>query len=155
MGDNLDINNLSIDTGVKRITINGDPSRVIEFNPSDVSFAERFYELVRSFNSKAGEFTARSDALDKADEDEGKRFENTAERIKLMRGACSFFREQIDALFGAGTSQTAFGDAMTLDMFTQFFRGITPFITKVRSGLVAQYTTPATTKRGRPKRRTK
>jgi hypothetical protein len=52
---------------------------------------------------------------------------------------CEFLEDRIDHLFGAGTSRKAFGDAMTLDMFEQFFTGIIPFVQTARSSKVARY----------------
>jgi len=40
------MDNLRIDTGIKKILINDGPE-FIEFNPSDVIFAEKFYKLTK------------------------------------------------------------------------------------------------------------
>jgi hypothetical protein len=58
-------------------------------------------------------------------------------------------RGQIDVLFGEGTSQKAFGNALELGMFEQFFSGITPFVQTVRKEKIAKYTN------ARPKKRVK
>ena len=64
---------------------------------------------------------------------------NAGERIKLIREICEWTREKIDAVFGKGTAQAAFGDSMSLDMFGQFFEGVTPYIEKERSKKISQY----------------
>jgi hypothetical protein len=46
---------LHINTGGIRLCINDDPNRVIEFNPQDLSFAERFYSLLSDFEGKEKE----------------------------------------------------------------------------------------------------
>jgi hypothetical protein len=40
---------------------------------------------------------------------------------------------------------------MTLEMFEQFFSGVTPFVQTARSEKIAQYTTTASAKRNRRK----
>jgi hypothetical protein len=126
------MHNLTIDTGAKYISINDDPNRVISFNPFDVGFAERFYTLVKDFEIKQKEFATRAEML--AGET------NLAGSITLMRDACEYMRGQLDSLFGAGTSQTVFGDVLSLDAFAQFFEGITPFIRAARDEKIARYT---------------
>lgn len=59
---------------------------------------------------------------------------------KLTKDLCAYLRKQIDTLFGAGTSDTAFGKANTPEMFVQFFDGITPFIQTAREKKVSKYT---------------
>jgi len=131
---------IRIETGVKRIMINDDPTRVIEFNPKDVVFAERFYSLIGEFKDTEKGFMARAEALDAVTEiDEFGLPVNAGERIKLIRDLCEWSRDKIDQVFGVGTSQAAFGDAVELEMFTQFFEGITPFIEQARGEKTQQY----------------
>lgn len=132
---------LQINTGEKRIAINGDPERVIIFNPTDVAFAERFYRLIGDFQSKLIEYKTRAESIEAQNTtDENGLPVNLNERLALMNDACTYIRERIDVLFGMGTSQKAFGDALQLDMFTQFFEGITPFIQKSRVAKIEKYT---------------
>lgn len=127
------MDNIQVDTGVKRICINNDPERVITFNPSDVVFAERFYTLIGEFDKKSKEFVTRSKVISTSMKmDENGIPNNMQEVFDLMKEFCAYLREKIDAVFGAGTSQNVFGDAVNLDMFDQFFDGITPFIQQAR-----------------------
>lgn len=131
---------LRIDTGVKHVVINDGPE-FIEFNPSDVVFAERFYQLVRDFEVKQVEYKKRADLIDlnnKALPDGIP--DNFPDSLALMREVCEFMRQRIDGLFGEDTSQRVFGDTLSLNMFEQFFTGITPFIRTARAMKVAKYT---------------
>jgi hypothetical protein len=120
--------------------INDDPSNVIEFNPSDVIFAEKFESLIRDFEAKMVEYQARSDEIETNNElDEHGIPVNFEKRLSLMREVCEFVREKIDYIFGSGTSQKVFGDALSLNMFEQFFTQITPFIQADRQAKVAKY----------------
>jgi len=139
---------LTISTGEKHIAINGDPERVIVFNPSDVAFAERFYDLIREFEAKLKEYQPRSEAIEiHQDVDENGVPLNLPDKLALMREVCEYMRSKIDGLFGAGTSQKVFGDALVLSGFEQFFRGITPYIQTARSEKIAQYTNVVTDKK--------
>ena len=142
------MDNVRINTGTKRIMINDDPSRVIEFNPEDVLFAERFYALIKVFDAEQVKYQARVDVI-KANEalDEHGIPMNTQETFELVKEACNFLRTKIDEVFGAGTSQAAFGDAQTLGMFEQFFAGVIPLIQTVRNDKVAKYQRTTKTKK--------
>ena len=129
-------------TGVKEITVERDgvTAGVIRFNPSDVLFAEKFYHLVGEFEEKMEEYEARSNAIEKNTSlDDNHLPVNMDERLALLREACLFVRERIDHLFGAGTSQAAFGETLVLDVFNQFFEGVTPFVQHARAEKLAQY----------------
>ncbi|MDD2921474.1 MAG: hypothetical protein PHQ36_04240 [Anaerolineales bacterium] len=132
---------LRIDTGEIRLAVNDDPERVIAFNPKDVVFVERFYALFGEFEKKMNEYETRAHILDRQqDVDEHGMHKNAAARLALMRESCEYARKKIDNLFGDGTSQKAFGNAMTFDVFHQFFDGITPFIKKTRIAHINKYT---------------
>lgn len=134
------MDSIHIDTGVKRIMINDDPNNVIEFNPADVAFAERFYGLLKDFEAKQAEYQRRAqEANEKNDLDENGIPVNLVENMTLMREACEFMRGKIDYLFGTGTSQKVFGDTLVLDQFAQFFQGMTPFIKSARQDKVDRY----------------
>jgi hypothetical protein len=135
------MDSLRIDTGVKRVCINDDPSRVIEFNPEDLAFAEGFYSLIKEFEAKQAEFERHANELDahRDEKDEHGLPANMADGLAFLREVCDFGRAKIDDLFGAGTSQKAFGDARTLDGIEQFFVGITPFIKSARDEKVRRY----------------
>jgi hypothetical protein len=144
------MDSIQINTGEKRVAINGDPNRVIVFNPTDVVFVEKFYRLIGDFQTRLVEYQAKSIELDKdqtADENGIPANANT--RLALLREGVGFIREQIDGLFGPGTSQIAFGDTLSLDACKQFFEGITPFIQTARVQKIQKYSN------SRPKRNKK
>ena len=135
------MNSISIQTGGISLKINDDDSRVISFNPNDLSFAERYYELLSNADQKIDEYSRREEELDKDQTVDAYGIPtNTAARLALLREACDYVKQEIDKVFGAGTSETAFGNAYVLDMFDQFFQGITPYIQKARAGKIAKYT---------------
>lgn len=132
---------IQIKTSTVRLLVNDDPSRVIEFNPEDIAFIDAFYGLIQEFDAKMNEFKQRELVIrkNKAVDKFGIPL-STKEEIKLTKDLCAYLREKIDALFGDGTSDAAFGRSNTPDMFVQFFNGITPFIKTAREKKVAKYT---------------
>jgi hypothetical protein len=136
----MPMDSIRIDSGVKQIAINDDESRVIEFNPKDIVFVERFYGLISEFEQKEVEFLEKARAIDDKKEIDAYGIPvNTGESLKLLLEMCNYLRSQIDKVFGNGTSQIVFGETQTLNMFEQFFTGITPFIQEEREDRVKQY----------------
>jgi hypothetical protein len=133
------MDSLRIDTGTKKIQINDGPD-FIEFNPSDIIFAEKFYDLISDFEIRMDEYQKRLNELnDNQNKDDYGVPLNIEGTLKLMREICDYLRERIDNIFGEGTSQKVFGDAMNLDIFIQFFDGLTPFIKTARTAKLAKY----------------
>ena len=142
------MDSIQINTGEKRLMVNDDPSRVIVFNPQDITFVERLQSLYKELNSKQNEFEKRAKELDKVAElDEYDIPVNADAKLTYLRDLCSYMRGKIDDVFGAGTSQAAFGDTMNLEVFDQFFDGIMPYVEKVRAEKIEKYTTDASAKR--------
>lgn len=135
------VETLRIDTGSIRLAINGDENRIIEFNPEDIVFVEKFYNLIKEFEVKEVEFREKAEKIaeSQAELDGNGIPVNTLENIQLVRDLCDYLRDKIDAVFGAGTSAKAFEDAQTLNMFEQFFTGITPFVQKARGQKLEKY----------------
>jgi hypothetical protein len=132
---------LRIDTGSIRLAINDDESRVIEFNPNDLAFIDRFYGLIGEFESKEKEYQQKLDILNQNTEMDAYNIpKNMGESLALLKEICGFMRDRIDYVFGEGTSQKVFGNDNTLDMFEQFFNGITPYIQQARTEKVEKYT---------------
>ena len=141
------MDNLRID-GTVKLAINGDPARVISFAPDDVLFAERFYSLMVDLREKEQEYKARAAELDANQDADAYGIPTaTPARIALMREACDFMRTRIDGIFGAGTSEAAFGEYRSIDMIEQFLKGITPYVAKARNQATAKYTDPVKARR--------
>lgn len=139
---------LTIDTGVIRLAINGDELRVIAFNPNDALFAEKFYKMLGTLQTRFTEYQIKADIVEAIQETDANGIPlNTGERIELMKEVCIFARGQIDELFGAGTSQTAFEDALSIEAIIQFFEGVKPFVQSARADKVAKYTNKTYQKR--------
>lgn len=119
-----------------RLCIDNDETRVIEFYPTDVAFAENFYALAAEFETRRRDIQARAAEIAKGG---GTRLEKSRAALALTREAFTALREGIDRTFGAGTAQTVFGDRDSLDMAARFFRGVTPYIRRARQKELDRY----------------
>lgn len=134
------MDSIRIETGVKNIQVNDGPE-FITFDPTDVSFAEKFYALVQEFGTKQVEYKKRAELIDANKElDLNGIPVNFPEGLAMMREVCEFMRDKIDDLFGKDTSRKCFGDALSLSVFEQFFVGITPYIQSARAEKTKRYT---------------
>lgn len=142
------MNSLKIDSGVKSFCINDDPSRVIRFNPSDVYFAERFYELVQEFKGDGkregmdARFKRESEKADSLPEGEKEPF-----TFNLLREMDTYFREKLDYAFGEGTSEAAFGNVNIVSrtdngqtVLENFLDAVSPVIAEARSRQLQKHT---------------
>jgi len=134
--------------GVVELAINDDPNRVISFVPDDVLFAERFYKLMSTLKIKEGEYKQRAEALSQNKRvDEYGIPETAPESLALLHEVCDLMRDEIDKVFGKGTSQKVFGEYLSLYMIEQFFKGITPYVQSARQNNTEKYTDPVKARR--------
>jgi hypothetical protein len=136
---------IQINTGIKRIKVTRDDGEeyILVFNPSDEVFAEKFYKIIQAFDERRKEFEGRAQEIDSmSGVDDLGLDKNIPERLAFMKEIVLFIESQIDYAFGAGASRGCFGDALSLDMFDQFFSQILPFVEKARSEKITRYTNP-------------
>lgn len=133
------MDSIQIDTGEISLCINGDESRVITFNPSDILFAEKFYKTLGGIEAKSAEFERQAEELDKEKWENNGLPINTQARMDLLRSICEYNRSLIDDVFGTGTSQKVFGDSLSLDAFGQFIKKVSPYFQKSRAAKLENY----------------
>jgi len=129
--DNLTIN------AIKRIAINDDENRVIEFDPTDVVFFEKYCRLLDELTTKGEEYEAYLKKLDEESDDD--MLKNIEDGISYLRETCIYLRGKIDQVFGDETSQKAFGDTLSYGAIKQFFEGTSKFIFPEREEKIAKY----------------
>ena len=135
---------LVIKSGKKRIAIKDDEGNVtgeVCFNPSDVSFAEKFYSVYQEFQEKIKEYEQQAADIDAENDkaDENGVPVQFSKGVAFSREVCEFIYSKIDELFGEGTSQIVFRGSLDFEMIGQFFEGITPFIQKARAEKLVKY----------------
>lgn len=125
---------LKIRTGKIRLQIEDDSGEVrgiFTFNPNDVESAKRIAEVQKEFGVKNKEFQDRSTKCTTPEE-----------QINLLNEVVDYFEKLIDDCFGAGSSEILFGDDKSIDMFLDFFEGITPYYEKASKERMAKYIQP-------------
>ncbi len=131
---------IKIDDGAIELTVNDDPQRIIRFNPNDIVFAEKVYDLIRDFEIKEVEYGEKAKMLDEEIALDAYGIPiNTDKKLGFLRELCEYMRAKIDDIFGAGTSTAAFGSVMSIDIFVQFFEAVTPYIQKAREQKTSKY----------------
>ncbi len=128
-------------TRQKQIAINDDPNRIIKFDPSDVLFVERFYNLYREFSKKEAEFKEKAKEIDerKNELDENGAPIMMVDAINFAKEVCLFMHDQIDKVFGEGTSEKTFEGSLSFDTIGQFLEGIAVYVSKERNKRTAKY----------------
>jgi hypothetical protein len=143
---------LQLTTGEIRLPIvrDGQASGEIVFNPNNLLFANQFYALLEETETGLKDLRERMKDLQNTDAD-GRPLQ-WRELAQIQIEYCDGLRGQIDEVFGAGTSQNAFGETRSLDVFMQFMNGLLPYFQTARVAKVTQYTSAATAKRDKRKR---
>lgn len=119
--------------GKIRLMVNDDPERVIAFDPSDVCFVNRYFELCNFIEEKQTEYLKEAAEIDKLKEGKERR------GFQLYQTMCEDIKGQIDYVFGEGTSRAYFGNSVRLDMFEQFLNSIIPYVQKARADKMRPY----------------
>lgn len=133
--------NLNLDLGIKRITINNDPDKVIEFSPEDTLFIEKFYSVYSEILDKQNEYLERYEAMNQETDPNGVPVDIEAQ-IGLVKETTVYMRDKIDFLLGPGTSQTVFGEIYNLDVISQFLAGLATFVKSDRNKKLDKYIKP-------------
>ena len=128
------MDSLKISTGRVRLQIvdeAGNQRGIFSFNPSDIESAKRVIEIQKDFEMKNTEFQKRINAA-----------ETMEEKIIILDELVTYFEKVIDDCFGEGSSQVLFGDDKSVEMFYDFFEGITPYYEKASKERMAKYIQP-------------
>lgn len=125
------------------MTINDDPNNVIEFNPMDTVFVERYYILAKEIKRTFEEGQKRELEIAGNKELDVDGFPvNIPESIAFTRELCEEMRMKVDDLFGNGTMKKIFGDYLFPEMFLNFLDAISPYLQSARAEKVAKYVSP-------------
>lgn len=129
----MDEKRLSLTTGTLAVPVERDGKAVgtLRFAPDDPAFLNRFYALLPALE-------ARRAALAALPRDAA----HAAETLDALDAACGELREEIDAVFGAGTSETVFGEVCTPALLEQFFEGIAALLRPLREEKLAKHLSP-------------
>lgn len=123
--------NLNFDDGYKKFTINGDPDRVVSFNPADYNILERFEQAQRNIESAQAELTK-----DIALNEDGTSASDAEDAVELIGKVNTLIKEQTDFIFNGAVSETIYGNQSPISsikgklLFERFFESVIPLISK-------------------------
>lgn len=132
------MDSIVLKSGGVRLCINDDPNRVIAFNPNDIGFVTRFFGLIDLCRDAEQDAKEQEPALRRKYADDP--LECARALIALEAALYDKVSTQIDAVFGAGTAQTAFGDEQDVDLVVQLLEGVRPYVAKARQTQIDKYT---------------
>lgn len=119
---------------------NGKHVGELVFDPTDVVFAEKIYDLIANLEQTQAEYEAKTAALEADTRTDGFGLPvNTKDRLKFLREACEDMRRMIDDVFGEGTSDMVFGPSMSLEAIGMFFEELAPHMETARADKVSKY----------------
>lgn len=140
---------LKIDDGKIRIAVNDDPDRVIAFNPNDINFIKRLYQMIGDFEELEQKSKSKIAKIEK-------KLGSTKNDVLAAKDAIDMWDEIFDALdaalvelFGEGADKKITGGVRNQSVYEQFIDGITPFIQQARSEILEKYAHPAYKKKGK------
>jgi len=94
--------NLSFDDGSIKLAMQGDPNRLLVFNPTDYNLAAKFYKLVENSEIKSKEIQEKAKPVDSSGEQK--------EVISFFEETDHYFKGELDKVFGEGSSKIIFAD---------------------------------------------
>ena len=97
-------NSIVFDDGVKEYEINGDPSRILRFNPADVGIVDRYYACVQKMEQELK--SVEDITIDPA----GNPLEEIGEAAVTIRRVNEVLRRNFDEVFYKGASDIVFGN---------------------------------------------
>lgn len=123
---------MKINTGLIRLSVNRDGEDVgyIAFNPNDVRFVENYYRVYQDCDGLLEDCQKRLSALEPGD---------YIGQFAIVHDAVETLEDMIDSVFGTGTSDVAFGEAESLEMFYDFFNAVMPHIRRSREQVAQRY----------------
>lgn len=111
---------------VVEFTIDGDPTRVVRFNPNSIETRNKLYELGRLAAQKETEMNAKAKEIEALDGETEDGFPKSAEAgLSFMKEVASSFMSEIDCVFGEGTSEKVFRYGFDFESFIVFLEFVT------------------------------
>lgn len=120
--------NLKFDEGYKEFSINGDESKVIRFNPTDVAIIERFAQAEKNMTTYMEKI--KDYKIDESKDD----LEKLRAEAEAQKEARLFICEQVDYIFDNPVSLVVFGNQSPLSpvggklLFERFLDCVKPVI---------------------------
>lgn len=126
--------NLNFNDGYKEFTINNDSTRIVRFNPGDISILERFNEAKKKISEKQD--TLKENIIIKPDGTPDVAEDQLDEAATLVSNLNQFIRDQTDYVFNSPVSDAVYGRQSPVStvngvtLFERFFTAAEELIEK-------------------------
>lgn len=123
-----------------KIAIDGDETKIIEFNPNDMLLRKRIARFMADLQVKQEEMTAKAQSLDDANTSgEGELPSNIHDVLDFNQEIADYFTGEFDDIFGVGSSAKLFGaDGFDPDMMAQFMALVMNKIGEASKSIIEQ-----------------
>lgn len=122
--------NLKVSTNRIRLTLNGDESKVISFNPGDALTRKKFFDIQKAAVQKQQELDVKIKKLDEKDIEGA---------INLEIEAFDIIASLVDSVFGEKTSEMACDNDKDLAGICNFLIAVAPYFKKYNEDMKNKY----------------
>lgn len=127
---------LNIETSKKRLCLNGDESKVIEFNPEDLDTRKKFFDASKEIFQKQREYDIAVKEIESEQDD----MKKTEKAFELEQNLYNLMKNIIDDIFGNGTSDMITDGKSNIFSLVNFIIAITPYFRAVTDKQKNKYT---------------
>lgn len=127
---------LNIETSKKRLCLNGDESKVIEFNPEDLDTRKKFFDASKEIFQKQREYDIAVKEIESEQDD----MKKTEKAFELEQNLYNLMKNIIDDIFGNGTSDMITDGKTNIFSLVNFIIAITPYFRAVTDKQKNKYT---------------
>lgn len=124
--------NLELKTSKKRLCINGDENKILEFNPENIETRKKFYNASKKIFEKQRELDV---ILEKLGEEA-----KVEEMFEIEEQTFNFMKEIIDEIFGEGVTDMITDGEKNIFAITNFAVAIAPYFKDVAEKQKNKYT---------------
>lgn len=130
----------SFSRNIVKIAIDGDESKVIEFNPNDMLLRNRITEFMVNVQTKQDEMTKKAEALDAGEQPaDGALPANIKDVLAFNQEVADYFIGELDDIFGKGASAKLFGErSFDPDLMASFMAYVMEKIGNVSNSKIEQ-----------------
>lgn len=127
---------LNIETSKKRLCLNGDESKIIEFNPEDLDTRKKFFDASKEIFQKQREYDIAVKEIESEQDD----MKKTEKAFELEQNLYNLMKSIVDDIFGNGTSDMITDGKSNIFSLVNFIIAITPYFRAVTDKQKNKYT---------------
>lgn len=125
---------LKVNSTLIRLAINDSPNKIIQFDPGDVRFRKKFYNLRNVIFEKEREFDIKAKQLENIESEE-----NIKRCMQMEEELFDFLSNLINDLFGEKTTEYICEDRKNVDTICNFVIAVAPYFQKYNENARNKY----------------